>query len=159
MSTPLMFPANSSGPAIVKLLLASVIISCVSLALNLVCLGLYSLFIPAAWLFAIIHRIVLWCALPRQRKAEVQELPGNMPRCLKHAGNIWALHYLFLAWLVGGITTMAVAGSIEFEYTSTQGTINIISGVLAVIEAMLLLAVMIICWRALSKESYDGTAR
>ncbi|KAG8717562.1 hypothetical protein FRC09_014077 [Ceratobasidium sp. 395] len=158
MSRSFAFPSNSNGPALVYFLVASLAFSVTSFALNFrYYFGWHSIYItPVAWLLTTIHHIVLYCVLPRRRRDEQE--PENMPRCVKHAGNIWCLHYLSFFWLGGGITTLVVTALIypNYEVITRILYVNFVSAGLAILESILLMAMCIVSWKALSKEGYDG---
>ncbi|KAG9099654.1 hypothetical protein FS749_000716 [Ceratobasidium sp. UAMH 11750] len=160
MSTRFAFPANSHGPALVRLLLVSFLFSVVSFASNLHrYIGSSSLFmIPAAWFLTLVHHLVFYSVLPR-RKGDAHD-PENMPRCVKHAANIWSLHYLALLWLAGAITTLVITTTVVevSDHMGHSACISFISGVLAVVESFLLMAMSILSWKALSNEGYLGEA-
>ncbi|QRV74264.1 hypothetical protein RhiJN_02278 [Ceratobasidium sp. AG-Ba] len=160
MISKFLFPANSSGPALIRLLMVSSVVATVSLALNLVSFGYYSLFIiPSAWVVTAAHHVTMLCVLPKRRTEGTQELSQGMPRFLKHAGNIWGLHYSGLLWWAGAAMTLTSA-ILDYYYESSGSgsvpAVGLASGAFAIVEGGLLIAMSIISWKSLSREGYCG---
>jgi hypothetical protein len=153
----LTLPDNRQGQALAILSIVSLAGSSISLGLSGVRLGSTSWFlIPSAWFITVIHHFTVWRLLVKfNHKAPTS---FGTPQCLKHAGNISVLFLLSLCWISAGSVAVAftVLGS-PFGSRTMSNIPDWISSGLAFVEAVILLFMMLICWRSLAREGYGPT--
>ncbi|KAF8603856.1 hypothetical protein BDV93DRAFT_606541 [Ceratobasidium sp. AG-I] len=153
------FQDNGLGKKLARMFFTSLIVSFLSVALSMVHYGLSSLFmIPSAFAVTVLHHTILWRRLVKYKKNTATPL-CDTPPCLKHAGNIWTLFIFSLTWLTAGCLSLVLIGfSVWYEYQDRMAltVLDILSGVLAVAEGVLLMTFMALCYRALTREGYAG---
>ncbi|KAH7335112.1 hypothetical protein B0J17DRAFT_668750 [Rhizoctonia solani] len=147
-------PISSQGQLLAVLALLSILVSSVSVGLNGIRLGFTSLFfIPGAFVVTIIHHLSIWYNLRIHNRTSPAQI--HTPPFLKHAGNILVLLMVSLLWMAGGILTIIfILIGAPYGAQTMSSVPDWISSGLAFAEAMVLLFMMAICWRALAREGY-----
>ncbi|KAG8718395.1 hypothetical protein FRC08_005352 [Ceratobasidium sp. 394] len=150
------FSQSPRGKVIKRLLIASLVIGTISFALNMPRFGSSSMFlIPSGWALILLHHITVLCRLAKYKKRT------TMPTCdtppfLKHGFNIWILVLTSLVWFAGGIMVITVVAVFSYYTYTAFDIIDLIAGALGVIEGGLVLTLMVLFWKALSREGYSG---
>ncbi|KAG8716777.1 40S ribosomal protein S4 [Ceratobasidium sp. 395] len=153
------FSKSSRGKTVNRLLIISLAVSTVSFALNMIRLGTYSLFmIPSAWGLTVLNHITLLCRLAKYKK-RAGAPTCDTPPFLKHAFNIWISVITSIVWLAGGIMTVTFVAAFNYYYSiSGLDAVDLVAGVIGTIEGGLVMTLVVLFWRALSREGYSGIA-
>ncbi|KAG9112166.1 RHO1 GDP-GTP exchange protein 2, partial [Ceratobasidium sp. 392] len=154
------FAKSPRGKTIRRLLVISLAVSTVSFALNMIRFASGSIFIiPAAWALTLLSHTTLLCRLAKYNKRTTTP-PCDTPPFLKHAFNISILIFISLVWLAGGITVISIVPTfIRYMYMSVVEALDIVAGVLGIIESGLIMTLVVYFWKALSREGYSGSTR
>ncbi|KAF8603857.1 hypothetical protein BDV93DRAFT_606542 [Ceratobasidium sp. AG-I] len=151
---------NDLGKTLARLFVTSLVVSLVSVVLNLTYYGFTSYFvIPSAFVVTVLHHTILWRRLVKYKKNTPTPL-CDTPPCLKHAGNIWTLLLFSLTWTAGGALPITFASMFINQYwyhnEMVTAALGMASGILAIAEGALLMTIMALCYRALTREGYAG---
>ncbi|QRV89053.1 hypothetical protein RhiJN_17071 [Ceratobasidium sp. AG-Ba] len=117
------------------------------------------LVIPAAFGVMLVYHITIWCLLAKYKKrATVAKC--LTPSFLKHAGHMWPLFLLSVMWFGSGLTAICVV-AVNYNYSdySPMNGLDIVdetSGAFALLVGIIDMTLFAVCWRALSRECYDG---
>ncbi|QRV89067.1 hypothetical protein RhiJN_17085 [Ceratobasidium sp. AG-Ba] len=154
------FSHGSRGKLVNRLLIGSFAVSTISFGLSMARFGFASvLVIPAAFGVMFIHHITIWCLLAKYKKSTTIAKCWTPP-FLKHAGHIWPLFLLSVMWFGGGLTAICVI-AVSYGYSGDRfmdglDIVDVTSGTLALLAGIIDMTLLVVCWRALSREGYDG---
>ncbi|KAF8603858.1 hypothetical protein BDV93DRAFT_544481 [Ceratobasidium sp. AG-I] len=148
---------NALGKTLARLFITSLVVSIISVVLDLIYYGYTSIFvIPSAFVVTVLHHAILWRRLVNYKKNTPTPL-CDTPPCLKHAGNIWTLLIFSLTWMAGGALSITLSAiSIWDNNWMVSVAVGMTSGILAIVEGILLMTIMALCYRALTREGYAG---
>ncbi|QRW24795.1 hypothetical protein RhiXN_11707 [Rhizoctonia solani] len=146
-------PDSFNGHALAVALLTSMALSLITTGLVAPAAGLYQLFVLIAVApVTFIYHITIVCLLRKHRDESIKS--SLVPECLTRKTNIGVLVLCELAWIAG----VAVGFWFYAKYhTSTDMTnwteLAMTSNVIAVLECLVILAVIVFCIRARNEKS------